>query len=719
MKIVAPAGSIERFYAAIKAGAEEIYMGLKGFGARRNAVNLTLSEYKDALDYAHLRGVKVFLTLNTIMMDVEIEAIYTNLNELYKHGLDAVIVQDFGFVKFLKENFPKLELHGSTQMTIANHVEANYLKSLGFERVVLPRELSFQEIKEIREKTDIELEIFVSGALCISYSGNCYMSSFIGGRSGNRGMCAQPCRKKYIVSEEENEYILSPKDQMYGFEEIQKLKEIGIDSIKLEGRMKEPNYVYQTVSYYKELISGIKIEEKSSNLFNRGSGTGYFYENENLKDEIMNNKYSSNFGKELGILKGRELKLKEKVVLGDGVIFVSKDYEKLGGSYINKIDTVLEKNKKFANVDETILIKETPKGTKYVYRNFAKELSDSIENKLKTTDQKHLIEFSFKGIVGEKAKVVVETLNNHNIEICAEIESENILELAKNKGTSEEIIREKLIEIGDTTFYGQIKSVEISEGLFLPMSLLKQLKRDVVDLLGDKLIESYRRENKKEISVIERKEVEETGSILSAIVCNKEQEDKVREMGIEKIYYRGIDVAREGNLKNIDLDSNLASNLYQVLENKNDKITLGWNLNVSNRYAFEYFSQLENIDTIILSPEVSYRRLDEIGETKVKKAILAYGKPRAMYTELPLFEEEKRTIENEQGDRFIVMKNKSNNSEIYFERPLNILEDRLVLEKLGISELVLEFTTESLLQIEKVIEGKGEYKSYNYERGVF
>ena len=195
MKIVAPAGSIERFHAAIKAGADEIYMGLKGFGARRNAVNLTLEEYKEALDYAHARGVKVFLTLNTIMMDVEIEAIAINLRELYKHGLDAVIVQDFGLAEFIKINFPGLELHGSTQMTVANHIEANYLKSIGFERVVLPRELTFEEIKEIREKSDIELEIFVSGALCISYSGNCYMSSFIGGRSGNRGMCAQPCRK--------------------------------------------------------------------------------------------------------------------------------------------------------------------------------------------------------------------------------------------------------------------------------------------------------------------------------------------------------------------------------------------------------------------------------------------------------------------------------------------------------------------------------------------
>ncbi|MGL5936394.1 MAG: peptidase U32 family protein, partial [Cetobacterium sp.] len=327
MKIVAPAGSIDRFHAAVKAGADEIYMGLKGFGARRNAVNLTLEEYKEALDYAHERGVKVFLTLNTIMMDVEIEAISINLKELYKHGLDAVIVQDFGLAKFIKQNYPGLELHGSTQMTVANHIEANYLKSIGFERVVLPRELSFEEIKSIREKTDIELEIFVSGALCISYSGNCYMSSFIGGRSGNRGMCAQPCRKKYTSNGEEEGYFLSPKDQLYGYDEIQKLKEIGIDSIKLEGRMKEPNYVFQTVNYYKELINGNNVEEKSSEIFNRGYSTGYFYKE---RPEILNKEFASHLGKNLGELKGNQLKLKEKVILGDGITFLSSSYEKLG-----------------------------------------------------------------------------------------------------------------------------------------------------------------------------------------------------------------------------------------------------------------------------------------------------------------------------------------------------------------------------------------------------
>ena len=716
MKIVAPAGSIERFYAAIKAGADEIYMGLKGFGARRNAVNLTLEEYKEALDYAHERGVKVFLTLNTIMMDVEIEAISINLRELYKHGLDAVIVQDFGLAKFIKENYPGLELHGSTQMTVANHIEANYLKSIGFERVVLPRELSFEEIKEIREKSEIELEIFVSGALCISYSGNCYMSSFIGGRSGNRGMCAQPCRKKYSSNGEEEGYLLSPKDQLYGFEEIQKLKEIGIDSIKLEGRMKEPNYVFQTVSYYKELIEGKNVEEKSSQIFNRGYSTGYFHKN---RPEIMNREFASHLGKNLGELKENHLKLKERIILGDGVTFLSKDYEKIGGTYINKIDTKFERGRKDANPGETVVLRDLPVGTKYVYRNYSKEVSDLIEQKLKTTDKKHLIEFQFTAKLGDVPKIKVSTLNNRLELITAELSSDTSIELAKNKGTSKEVIEEKILEIGDTTFKGIVKNIEIDENIFLPISVIKQLKRDVVKELLEKLILSYRREVSEEIIKLSRLESKEKKAIISAIVSNDSQKSVLENLGVTKIYNKGYDVAREGILTKVDLYNKLATNLYQALENKNSEITLGWNLNISNRYAFDHFSTLTNVDTIIVSPEVSYRRLEEIGETTVKKAILAYGRPRAMYTELSIATENQKIIENEQGDRFTVIQNDIGNSEIYLEHPLNILEDKEYLESIGISELVLEFTTETESEIKDILDGNGEYRPYNYEKGVF
>lgn len=716
MKIVAPAGSIERFHAAIKAGADEIYMGLKGFGARRNAVNLTLEEYKEALDYAHARGVKVFLTLNTIMMDVEIEAISINLRELYRCGLDAVIVQDFGLAEFIKTNFPGLELHGSTQMTVANHVEANYLKSIGFERVVLPRELTFEEIKEIREKSDIELEIFVSGALCISYSGNCYMSSFIGGRSGNRGMCAQPCRKKYTSNGNDEGYSLSPKDQLYGYEEIQKLKEIGIDSIKLEGRMKEPNYVFQTVSYYKELINGNNIEEKSSQIFNRGYSTGYFYKD---RKDIMNRNFASHLGKNLGDLNGKELKLKERIILGDGVTFLSKEYEKLGGTYINRIDTKFEKNRREAEVGETLVMRDLPKGTKYVFRNYSKEISDLIELKMKNTDKKHPIEIEFIGKVGERAKIVASTLNNRYEVVKVSLESETLIERAKNRGTSKETIEEKLLEIGDTTFVGIIKNICIDQDIFLPISTLKQLKRDIVKLLLENLILSYKRESQNEIIKLSRVDTTPKKSILSAIVSSDEQREVLKGYGIDKIYKKGYDVAREEILEKIDLKNTLATNLYQALENKNDKVTLSWNLNISNRYAFNNFSQLEDVDTIIVSPEVSYRRLEEIGETKIKKAILAYGRPRAMYTELSFGDEKIKTIENEQGDRFTIIKNNIGNSEIYLEKPLNILRDRKYLEEIGISELVLEFTTETPEEIKDILDGKGMYKAYNYEKGVF
>ena len=366
MKIVAPAGNMERFYSAISATADEIYLGLKGFGARRNAENFTVEELKKAIDYAHLRGSRIFLTLNTIMTNREIELLYPTLKELYNYGLDAIIVQDLGYAEYLHKNFPSIEIHGSTQMTVANHYEINYLKELGFKRIVLPRELSFEEIKEIRENTDMELEIFVSGSLCISFSGNCYMSSFIGGRSGNRGMCAQPCRKEYKTSCGEKSYFLSPKDQLYGFDEIKKLQEIGVESIKVEGRMKDVSYVYETVSYFRSLINGIDKEENTHKLFNRGYSKGYFYNNDKT---IMNRDYSYNMGEKIGEVLGKNIRLDEDIVSGDGVTFVSKDYKNLGGTYIGKINVVnVKEDRKIAYKNEKLIL-NFPEGTKYIIRN--------------------------------------------------------------------------------------------------------------------------------------------------------------------------------------------------------------------------------------------------------------------------------------------------------------------------------------------------------------
>lgn len=720
MKIVAPAGNMERFYAAVKAGAQEIYMGLKGFGARRNAENFTLEEYKEAIDYAHKRGVKIFLTLNTIMMEKEMEFLYPNLKVLYEHGLDAVIVQDLGYFKYMKENFPNMEYHGSTQMTVGNHYEAEYLRKLGFTRVVLPREMTFEEIKKIRENTSIELEIFVSGALCICYSGNCYMSSFIGSRSGNRGMCAQPCRKKYENSSGEKGYLLSPKDQLLGFEEIKKLKEIGIESIKIEGRMKDPNYVFETVSYYRDLIDGIKAQEKSSELFNRGYSKGYFYGNDNY---IMNKDYSYNLGKNLGLLSGKELKLKSRVVLGDGIIYLSKDFEKLGGGYINKIELKNgDMSRKSAEANEVIVLKDVPRGSKYVFKSYSKEVNDDAQSKMKKEEQRLLISGNFIGHIGEKPVLELVTKNNLGIEVAVKVIGEKEIEKASKKSLTSEELREKISEMGESTFTLGEFSCDIDEGIFMPLSVLKSLRRDCVEKLEKELVESYRRKtgNRYSLPIVEEKprEIE-----LVAIVSNLVQENIVKKYGIEKIYKRGIDIAKEGSLIEHDLNSKLASNLYQLLENNNDKVMVNWNLNITNRYSVEVLAETGKVESVIISPELSFEKIKELGKTSVKKAILGYSRLKGMYIELPLFEKEREILKNEEGDTFTAIKNDVGNTEIYLEKPLNILNDLKKLNDLMIDEVVLEFTTETGAEVEKVLEDMknrtGFYKAYNYERGVY
>ena len=722
MKIVAPAGNLERFYSAVNAGADEIYMGIKGFGARRNAENFTLEEYKEAIDYAHKRGSRIFLTLNTLMKNVEIDFLYTNLKALYEYGLDAIIVQDLGYFRFIKENFPDIDIHGSTQMTVANHFESEYLRKLGFKRVVLPREMTFEEIKKIRENTSIELEVFVSGALCISYSGNCYMSSFIGGRSGNRGMCAQPCRKLYTKDSKCN-FLLSPKDQLMGKEEIQKLKSIGINSIKIEGRMKEKTYVNEAVTYFKDMIADIDRDEKLSNVFNRGYSKGYFYSDTKSSD-IMNRNYSATMGKNIGIISGKELILEDGIILGDGITYLSRDYEVLGGEYINRIEKKNQREKfKEANVGNKIILRNAPKGAKYVFKNFDKEVIDEITQRLKQENKKQEIELIFEGKLGEKPVLKGKTTNNYGKEIVETIVGENPIEQASKKSADAKSIEEKLCETGDTPFVVTDCKVYIDNNIFMPVSVLKELRRNLLQILEEKLVESYRRNlGERKIFKIEIEKDRVKTPEISVMVTTKEQEKIVRDLGIKKIYHRGFDVAKEGNLEKIDLNSYLATNLYQVLENKTKDITVGWNLNIGNIYSLNEFSKIPNVKTIILSPELKYEEIENIGKVPVKKAMLGYSKLKGMYIELGILGNGD-TFVNEQNDIFISRINELGNDEIYFKKPLNVLSQVRRLGKLGIDEVVIELLDETEQEINDIINNidkkENAYSPYNYERGVF
>ena len=725
MNIVAPAGNYEKLEAAIKAGANEVYFGLKGFGARRNNQNLNIQEILDGIDYAHLRGVKTLLTLNTIMKDVEIDSAYYNISRIYEHGIDAVIVQDLGFVKFLKENFPELTIHGSTQMTVANHVEANKLKELGLSRVVLARELSFEEIKSIREKTDIELEIFVSGSLCIAYSGNCYISSFIGGRSGNRGLCAYSCRKKFQDEEGNKAYFLSPNDQLLQTEEINKLKEIGIDAIKVEGRKKSNEYVYETVSYYDNILKGKPRPTESYKLFNRGYSKGYFY----LDNKLMNFKYSSNFGYFLGarIENSNNFKIDDELILGDGVQFVDEDFEKISGEYVSRITIRGEKVQK-AERNDIVSIGKLPEGTKYIYKNYSKEINDRIIHNLKVSKRFSSVDAELYAEKG-KEMVLKFSLNNLKGERISVKKKGNVITEDARKEITKEQIAEKLGELGETTFeLGNVK-IDYDGTSFIPFSELKNLKRECIKQLEMELLESYKRTGSPKKTYSFSNEKIEKEPLFSALVSNKEQEKACREAGITKIYYKQYDVAKEKNLDKTDkikLDTNLASNLYQVVMGEKNGLkgqSLDWNLNVYNNYTLDLFSEFDNLETVFLSPELNYKQFKNIKSDKIKKGMVIYGYLKGMYIEHKIFDKEYKELKGDHYDRYKVLKNDLDNIELYLDKPMNLIPKLDLIREFNFDELRMDFTFETPQEVKKIIGSlktkKGNYNPYSFERGVF
>ncbi len=332
-ELLAPVGSKESLMAAVENGADAVYFGGTLFSARQYAANFDREELEWTIDYAHVRGVKAYVTVNTLIKDSELEEAHDYLRFLCSAGADAVIVQDLGILKLLREQLPEFPIHASTQMTIHNAEGVKFLQEMDVKRVVLARELTLDEIKRIKSETGMEIETFIHGALCFSYSGQCLLSSMIGGRSGNRGYCAQPCRKKYRADEVEG-YLLSPKDLNMS-EDIPALVEAGIDSFKIEGRMKRPEYVAGVVRVYRGLIDRyldapakfhVTEDEKHTlrQLFNRGFTTGYFFGNPG--SELMSRKYPHNIGTQLGKVVDCEPRKKQVSILleaplntGDGI----------------------------------------------------------------------------------------------------------------------------------------------------------------------------------------------------------------------------------------------------------------------------------------------------------------------------------------------------------------------------------------------------------------
>ena len=356
VELLAPAGNMECLRAAVNAGADAVYIGGKNFGARSLAQNFSDEELKEAIKYCHLYDVKVHITINTIIYDDQIEELIKYISFINSLGVDAVIVQDLGVINIIRQRFKDLEIHASTQINTHNKETIEYLKKLGVKRVVFGRETSIEDIKNI--DVDIEKEVFIHGALCVSYSGQCLFSEIIGGRSGNRGLCAGPCRLSYKLFKEHNgnfeqintkgEYLLSTKD-LCTIEHLDKILESGVDSLKIEGRMKKSEYVYLVVSIYRKAIDNyykyketrITKEdiEKLKIAFNRDFTKGFIL---NEKSSDINNSYRPNhmgieIGKVIGIQNHKvKIKLSNDLTQGDGIRILNSTHDDVG-FIVNKI----------------------------------------------------------------------------------------------------------------------------------------------------------------------------------------------------------------------------------------------------------------------------------------------------------------------------------------------------------------------------------------------
>ena len=497
VELLAPAGDFSCLKAAIEAGCDAVYIGGKLFGARAFSSNFTDDEIIKAINYAHLFGVKVYVTTNTLIYDKEVERFLEYISFLHKNNVDAVIIQDLGMLDLVRQTFPNLEVHASTQMHIHNLDGASFMKKLGVKRVVLARETSISKIKEIKEKTNIDIEIFIHGALCVSYSGQCLMSSLIGNRSGNRGTCAGSCRQSYSIVDENNNIILNNKyplsmKDLCSLENLKTLLDIGVTSLKIEGRMKSSSYVYTVVKLYRLAIdsyyknNNIYIDEKElynlKKIFNREFTKGFLFDEENNK--VINMKRPNHQGVEIGKVINYKnnvatIKLNDEININDGLRIVGK---KDIGVNVNNfyINSKLVKTAKKGDII-TIKVNDKVEKDDKVLLTLDSKLNEEINNIISSSQRKVLVKAKF--IAKEDKQITFELTDFINKVVVI---SENKVTKALNKPITKEEIKEKLNKIKDTVYKYESLDIEIDDNIFIPLNIINDLKRKAFEELNNK-----------------------------------------------------------------------------------------------------------------------------------------------------------------------------------------------------------------------------------------
>ncbi len=542
VEVLSPAGSMESFRAAINAGADAIYVGGSMFGARAYANNFNKEQLNEAIDLAHIHGRKIYLTVNTLLKDAELERqLYDFLSPAYEQGLDAVIVQDFGVFEFIKKEFPLLDIHASTQMTTNSVLSAKMLQDKGASRIVTSRELTLPEIKAIHREISIEIESFVHGALCYCYSGQCLLSSMIGGRSGNRGRCAQPCRLQYLAYDDEKmlgkkeQHILSPKD-ICTLEILPDIIDAGVYSLKIEGRMKSPEYTAGVVAAYRKYVDmycafgrkGYSVDKQDVNdlmdLFNRGNFSKGYYVIGNGPEMMSMERPNHQGTAAIDVVstgKGKmSVKALEKLNPQD-VVDVSKDFTWTNGQ-------LREKDEVFSiNTPASLKVRQ---GQIFYRIKNNMLIQDIIERYINKNVREDVI---IKGefYLGKPAHLVI-SCGSYIYELYGNIVSE-----AKNSPVSVEQIENQLAKLGNTEFEIERISIEADDNIFVPVQELKNLRRQLIAGLTEKMV--YRRDlpARTKEDIIEKKTCIEKSEISVTVYDIEMLQTVLQISDVSRVYY--------------------------------------------------------------------------------------------------------------------------------------------------------------------------------------
>lgn len=523
MEILAPVGSWPMFYAALKAGADAIYLAGKNFGARAYAKNFSLKELEELISIAHLHHIKVYVTVNTVIKEKEMEEALQYVFDLYNMGTDALIVADLGLIKLVRSLLPDFELHGSTQLSVSSLKGVKAVEALGLSRIVLARELTIDEIKEIQKETSIELEVFIHGSLCVCVSGRCLMSSFQGGRSGNRGRCAQPCRKQYQLLKENGEVVgekdsyLSPRD-LNVLEDLNQLKDIGIHSLKIEGRMKKPDYVYQVVRAYKEALASQEVDSNPLKIVSQRPFTkGFLFE-----DFGRSFHFSDRDEKGLAIGKinrqGKDIFFQTSVdlLVGDSVSVEGKKH---------RFSLTLKKNyRKGQRVD----LSSYPDliSSSNVLLHDRKQFMDEIES---LEIEKKPLSLYGEFFVGKEAYLKASSLG-HTFELRGQL-----VEKAEKKIFTRSHMEEALGKLGSSPFYLKDLTLHMDDTIFLARSVINGYRRLVINGLL-KEIGNKARKKKKPIFSFEKNKTNACKNISITLETKEKPYAYVSLKHIKRVY---------------------------------------------------------------------------------------------------------------------------------------------------------------------------------------